>query len=576
MEYITEFRNDIDGYDFPNHWEVDENDIAATRRILDSLTPSIISLLTPFLSATLPLLGPILPGFEGIASCFLPYIIAPTLIEQVKDKAARGFNARCAGMAYSSIDYFERGWLVPSMGVNFAGTASAPNEFGAELRTYILHRQLDSHLANGAQFVFWYVLLLLLGDIGKGEIRKHTLSELEKLKHILQSGKPWPIGLLSSDTSNLSKSHVVVATSFREINANQCEIGIYENNNPDSKAYLRIDVSRGDFIKEFTMSVDKQGRYQPENYHGNWAGLFCTNYIPTEPPIGISAQSQVWFTPHAAFAQIEQPFGGKFKILNQTLTNERSLKWALSDTRPSGKRFFIASENAVLHESNGSVPNIEATVPLLVYNPSKITVVPAVAVFGRFDLDAPLYKVLPDNMGNPILASTCIIYPKPEIKLPRDQNCTPLIVEGKKIRLTTDSFLYSHRMGIQWYEWEVISPYSDKSNNSFLELQLPSPPSSVTIQLTVYLSDGHFAQNKIQIEPFSVAMAEAQMHLCKVLNELDKIRPDVLPKQLFERDPKEPYYRKNDLTLFQSMKIESIQVKLSGIQKEILKISNVK
>ena len=468
----TSFRPDIDGFAFKNHWINDAEEREELRQILRIALPAAAGVLVPVIAALSPVLIPVLGPAAALIAPFLPILpcIAPTLasrlIDSIADDIADHATGRCAGMAYSSADYFLLNWVLPS-GKDAGDQPKHMSEGGTAasdwLRNYIWQRQLDSHLANGVTFLSWIAMTKLFGDYGREWVCDKTREEMSKIQSKIAAGVPWPIGLLSAD-SDLTKSHVVVALSFQQTGTWLFEIGIYDNVYPDQLCTLSLDLSGSQAVIAETKKNSDGTTEQPNT----WLGVFLTNYQACQPRPAMYVTADLTLSP-GWFASAKQQIAANFSAEYAGFDQSRPLRTAI------GHGHFVDKEDvATAPDPDGFRENavVKPSHPILFKEgqPGAYSFVPKAAVYASYP-GTPSYKTLPRLDGTAVPPMSYIINPIVPIKALQAgiDKCMPATVEGGAVNLVPDVSYFSGS-SILGYSWQITGGITATGNQQILKL----------------------------------------------------------------------------------------------------------
>lgn len=176
--------------------------------------------------------------------------------------ASRG---RCGGMVFAALDAFTEGR--PLMG---PAAASALPAHGAPLAQLIWKRQVDSVLIRLAANLWQFARFTYLPSHSVLGVASASRRELLPLFDALRSGRPVPLGLVSSiGPRRLATNHQVLAYAA-DFNDKQVVIEVYDPNHPkrdDVKLVVPLDVKAA--ITELIGSRQKV-----------WRGFFVEHYSP--------------------------------------------------------------------------------------------------------------------------------------------------------------------------------------------------------------------------------------------------------------------------------------------------------
>jgi hypothetical protein len=339
----TPFRTNVDGFAFKNSWtmtDAEKNDI---RNIIAGLT-------SPG--------SPLFPLVMAIAPEPLSFLtMVSTLADYFMDKGSQGY---CGGMAYASLDYYRKDWIVPRG--NKQSDQPGPN---SPLRQFIWSRLLDSLSSGGAaEFICTCWLKSKLGqsiDDSRGAF--------DQLKKHIDAGQPWPI-ILFRDMTNPLKSHQVLAIGYDDPGDGTATITTYDNNSPDFDIPYAFNFAPG---APFCAT------------DGSVRAFKCSTYAPKDPPVAVGQSSGM----EVAFLHVPHPKG----MLPPT-------KWGVS----------LAAKNVGYHQS------LPFRIRLLAQDSNSIDAAPFIDAGGE-SVAAPLDEgqtreaILPPGLPQPLnlvaISSVC-------------------------------------------------------------------------------------------------------------------------------------------------------------------------
>lgn len=300
MALQTAFRPQLHGFDFHNLWDLDENYANFVRSIVEDSVPLAVKAVVtdPAILAALLGIGGIaigvaealIPGFDLIVAGLVGEFLTKTK-DVLKDLNFQSYGL-CGGMAYTSVDYFTEGWVIPK-GVCQNGKLDCPplnTASAVVLRNYIFGRFEDSWKSGGVmnEMLEWYILLNLMptkvGGGGKA-LQKKTKPEWTAITTLLDQGQPWPIALIF-DSWNIFDNHQVVAYGYDgDPETGLAHLHIYDNNNPDIEARIEFTFT-GSQLEGAMQSSDGQ----PLQDYQTLKGFFHSKYTPKTPPVGWGLQ----------------------------------------------------------------------------------------------------------------------------------------------------------------------------------------------------------------------------------------------------------------------------------------------
>lgn len=310
---VTNFRPQLHGFDFDNHWDLDDNHRSFIRKQISDAVPLAVEIIVTNPAIGAALLGALGAAY-GIGEALLPGlfdsiaipIIVSQLVNAVNDQIENGLPdsyGLCGGMAFVPLDYYYQQWVIPkgifpngkdSNNLPFiVPPGSDPN--AAILRNYINKRFDDTWDSGGVRdkMVEWYVILKTIpSQFGGGgpEVQKRCQGEWAALAGLLDQDKPQPIALLFDDW-DIFNNHQVVAYGYGgDPFSGPAFINIYDNNNPNQELLIQLDFTQSEMQgrvtdtagKEITILDDKTMQAVP--MYAPLKGFFRANYSLETPP----------------------------------------------------------------------------------------------------------------------------------------------------------------------------------------------------------------------------------------------------------------------------------------------------
>ncbi len=312
----TRFRPETDGYAFTNTWTFDSTEIATLRSLVSDAVGAIEVALSPMIIAAL---GPALVAEAGVP--FIgPWLVYETvtkandaIVNAIVDAIEPGGYGLCGGMAFSSLDYFMRGWVLPR-GNSKTDQPQRTSATGNALRSYLWSRLIDSIVANVGTFLQWMAILHFEGGPGATWLRDQTNVQLDTLRAQIDGGLPVTVGLIGT-TWNPLANHQVLCYGYSDNSDGTTTLFLYDNNWPSVETTARLDFS-GPALNA-TESIKPGDR-------GELRGLFCTSYTPKTPPKAVVLHSGL--TLARPDTGMNQPIGLQLSAANDFFHNSPSLK----------------------------------------------------------------------------------------------------------------------------------------------------------------------------------------------------------------------------------------------------------
>jgi hypothetical protein len=271
----TKYRPEVDGFAFTNTWTWEPTDIATITGIVTGALGAVEAFLSPLIAIVEA------PVFAAeLAVPFIgPWLVEKTIeaennaiIKGIVDAIAVGNYGLCGGMAFSSLDYWHKGWVVPRGN----GKDDQPQDgtpLGTALREYIWNRLLQSVKDNIWTFLGW-MAILHFDPSGGGILRDKTKEQLVTLRSMINSGTQVTVGLIGT-TWNPLDNHQILIYGFEDHLDNTTTLFAYDNNFPGVETTITLDFSQSTLVAvESDFQADR----------GPLRGLFCTTYTPSTPP----------------------------------------------------------------------------------------------------------------------------------------------------------------------------------------------------------------------------------------------------------------------------------------------------
>jgi hypothetical protein len=185
----------------------------------------------------------------------------------------------CGGIAYAALDHWKAGVPI-ARGANEADQPARTAVPPLAIRNSIWQRLLDSLGPGGVlqRTVEWSLLLNQIPKEFSGGaegLRNRTLAEWDRLRSRIDSGTPWPIGLVMSNT-DIWFQHQMLVYGYENTGPGQGTLFVYDNNSP----FQFGDTGHGQVTLDFrgsTLSATPMFDGKP------LAGFFCSNYFQSTP-----------------------------------------------------------------------------------------------------------------------------------------------------------------------------------------------------------------------------------------------------------------------------------------------------
>lgn len=251
----TTFNPAANGFAFPNSWTLSDSERdELRRRLTDSVSGALGMLVAPF------------PG------AFLLMAFGPRIASRIARGTPDSYGL-CGGMAFAALDYWRQG------GPQAVATMFATRpQVGTALHRYLWRRLIDSLAANAHVFLAWVAVLHLLPALppfngGAGSLLRSTRGEWRKLRDLIDSGQPVPLGLIG-ETRDPFSDHQVLAYGYEVLGPEMGRIWVYDMNCPGAGRKVDIDL-RGPVLAAHEECPGGRGALR---------GFFCETYTPVTPP----------------------------------------------------------------------------------------------------------------------------------------------------------------------------------------------------------------------------------------------------------------------------------------------------
>lgn len=319
---ILDYHPELDGFQFPNYWEIIQEDRDYLLQELEG--PANKAILTLGLSVHLiPIAGGIVEalvgGLSGLGPLALPvglYIaIAAGAGREIVKAIVSNFKeaGMCGGWVQAAMDYWNKQWIIP--GLEYVPGNPDPNRPASKedllLRTYIRERLADTLRAHLAQFLAaWVDVKLNLQYAPKMPFLGRLEKEYREIKRRLDNNELVTIGIIGSSPSPVNM-HQVLCYGYEEFHGGKWSTQLFINdpNAPKEAKVIKLSLwkSNGQWSEIWTDITTSQWSEKHKQYLGispglpNWLGcLFAVDYTAKTPkpvlsasPLRISSSDQV-------------------------------------------------------------------------------------------------------------------------------------------------------------------------------------------------------------------------------------------------------------------------------------------
>jgi hypothetical protein len=492
----TRFRPETDGFAFTNSWTFDSTEISILTNIVSTAVDAIEIVLSPIITAAL---GPVL-----IAEAAVPFI-GPWLVYETVKKAndaivnaiVGAIDAKpyglCGGMAFSSLDYFVKGWVVPR-GTGSGDQPQRTTPTGTALRDYIWSRLIKSLEDNAGTFLQWMAVLHFEGGPGGTWLRDQTRAHLALLKVRIDVGMPVTVGLIGT-TWNPMNNHQVLVYGYQDNPDGTCTLFVYDNNAPNVESTIQLD---------FSGSALSAAESCASNDRGPLRGLFCTSYGPQTPPRAVVLRSGLTAIP---------PQAGR----NETITVQLTAANIGYHDSPALKLVAASDAGSVIQEAGftslaeGGARSLSSGLAFSTAGSHRIGAVAALGTFGGISIT----KQLPPEGATQSPTVSVMVFPDRAIRTVTTGQCEITNCAGSTVRFTTGV----GDMGSgATYQWTVAGgTISSGASSPEVEVKLPDQANvNVTIDVRVSLPNGAFSTGSYTFATISNEAAGIERTLCQL------------------------------------------------------------
>lgn len=271
MAMRTGFRPETDAFAFDNSWHLDGTELEEIRRFLAREQDGLVRRLAE----------------SRLAQAIVRAVRRRHLLEDLmSDEHLTSFGL-CGGMAFAALDYYLLGWVVPQG--RGPDDHPADDAAGRALRNYIWQRLLDSMQSRAAAtMLLWSLALHLVPRFGPAWVLRRTRQEWASLRRRLDTGRPWPIGLVGAAHGSFA-NHQVLAIGYDHPGDGTGSITVYDSCCPRSAHSIALDF-RGSRLRADESCAHRGGDTQ-------WMGFFCDVYRPARPPIALGLGAGITVEP---------------------------------------------------------------------------------------------------------------------------------------------------------------------------------------------------------------------------------------------------------------------------------------
>ena len=507
----TKYRPEVDGFAFTNNWTWEPTDVATITGIVTDALGAVEAFLSPLIAIVEA------PVFAAeLAVPFIgPWLVAKTIeaennaiIKGIVDAIAVGDYGLCGGMAFSSLDYWHKGWVVPRGN----GKGDQPQDgtpLGTELREYIWNRLLQSVKDYIWTFLGW-MAILHFDPSGGGILRDKTEEQLVTLRSVIKSSTPVTVGLIGT-TWNPLDNHQILIYGFEDHLDNTTTLFAYDNNLPGVETTITLDFSQSTLV---AVESDFQAK------RGPLRGLFCTTYTPSTPPRADVLSNGLTITPAVTGA-------GKPVKVAMTAANigfHDSPAFQLIVAGDTGAPIMDATPTSI---PAGGSRSLSGELSFTSPGSHKIATVVTFPPFGGMTLTRFLPpQTLADNPNGSV-----VIVGARDIEPVTDTDCEVVNVMGGKAWYSVNVSDMGTGLKFQWTASGATMLTA--ATASQVQLQLPSQAGvNFTIGVTVTRPDGGTSSGSETFQTLSTFGAALSHMICEITH--------VLTQTPFKTNPGDP------------------------------------
>jgi hypothetical protein len=472
----TGFNPQTDGFAFTNLFRFDPVETATLTNVVRGAVAGV--------GFVLPLPPPpVVDPVSAIVAAVVQRLAIDKITTEIVGAIAPKEYGLCGGMAFSALDYFVKGWVVPR-GNGWDDQPQRTSPTAEALRSYLWSRLVKSLEDNAAAFVQWMAMLHLPGGPGPAWLRDQTRAHLAVLKARIDGGMPIPLGLVGT-TLNPTENHQVLCSGYDDHRDGTTTLYLYDPNAPGVESTTTLDFSGPALIA---------AESAPSPQRGPLRGVFCITYTPQTPPRTLVLRSGLTATPPNA--GIDQPLRVQFTAANVGFRSSPDVTLvAASDTGA------VARETVPAPIAEGASRALSS--PLTLGSPGnhRIGVVAMLTVDG-----VQVLKQLPPEGGSQSPTAAVAIFAAREIRFVTDRASRVPNVQGALAALTTTAD--DMGPGVV-YAWSVTGATIEGGSTSpRFQVRLPDRPDvTVTVTVRCALPDGAVSTGTRSFQ--TVSMQEA-------------------------------------------------------------------
>jgi hypothetical protein len=272
MRTQTPFCPETDTFAFDNSWPVDGLELEEIRRYLAEEHAGLVRAVAR----------------SRLAHLLVRYVRRHHGIDDLMRDEHLTRYGLCGGMAFTALDYYTLGWVVPQ-GAGPDDHPAPNDDAGGRLRSYIWRRLLDSMQSRAARtMLLWSLAIHLIPRLGEPWVLARSKQEWAALKRRLDAGRPWPIGLVGRAGGSIA-NHQVLALGYDDPGDGSGTIVVYDSCCPRSAHTITLDFRGRSLSADETCACT--------GTETRWKGFFCAVYTPARPPVAVGLTAGVSASP---------------------------------------------------------------------------------------------------------------------------------------------------------------------------------------------------------------------------------------------------------------------------------------
>lgn len=492
----TQYRPEVDGFAFANNWSWEPTDIATITGIVTDALGAVEIALSPLIAIAE---GPVFAA-ELLIPFIGPWLVAKTIeaennaiIKAIVGAITVGQYGLCGGMAFSSLDYWHKSWVLPrGNGPTDQPTDATP--LGTTLREYIWTRLLKSVEDNIWTFLGWMAILHFEGADGAAILRDKTKQQLTTLRSVINAGTPVTVGLIGT-TWNPLDNHQILIYGFEDNADGTTTLFAYDNNFPSVETTIKLDFS-GATLEAVESDASPT--------RGPLRGLFCTTYTPSTPPLGDVLSHGLTVTP-----AVTGP--GKPVKVAMTASNIGFHNSPAFELVAAGDAGAAVHDPAAASIAAGGSRSLSGE---LTFNTLGSHTIAAVAVFPPF-AGMTLTRFLPPQNATDNPDGSVLIVGAREIDAVTTVTCEVVNVVGGKATYSVGVSDMGTGLTFQWTA--TGATILSGATTQQVQVQLPAQPGvNYTLGVTVTRPDGGVSSGSATFQTITTLAAGLAHMICEI------------------------------------------------------------